>query len=178
MMKFLPTRVPARDLAASMRITYLDCSSGISGDMFLGALLDAGVPFALFEKTVADLNIGATLEISRVDRGGISATKLDVVVGGEKDMPREEYWKAVASEEAEDRGQGLGDSRQTARPHSHFHPHGETARHSHTEIHEPPHSQDDAHSHGHGRHLRPPPCAAHGLISRTWMKWASPPITR
>ena len=63
-----------------MRIAYLDCFSGISGDMFLGALLDAGVPFELFEKTVADLNVGATLERSRVDRGGISATKLDVIV--------------------------------------------------------------------------------------------------
>ncbi len=55
-----------------MRIAYLDCFSGISGDMFLGALLDAGVPFELLQKTVADLNIGAALEMSRVDRGGIS----------------------------------------------------------------------------------------------------------
>ena len=62
-----------------MRIAYLDCFSGISGDMFLGALLDAGVPFELFEKTVAALNLGASLELSRVDRGGISAAKLDVV---------------------------------------------------------------------------------------------------
>src|SRR5208282_5670357 len=75
-----------------MRIAYLDCFSGISGDMFLGALLDAGVPFELFEKTVAGLNIGATLALSRVDRAGISATKLDVIVGGEKDLPREEFW--------------------------------------------------------------------------------------
>ncbi len=88
-----------------MRIAYLDCFSGISGDMFLGALLDAGVPFALFEKTVADLNIGATLEISRVDRGGISATKLDVIVNGEKDLPREEFW--------ERQGQGTGVRGQT-----------------------------------------------------------------
>src|SRR5271154_925928 len=81
-----------------MRIAYLDCFSGISGDMFLGALLDAGVPFELFEKTVAELNIGATLERSRVDRSGISATKLDVIVDGEKDMPREEFWaQSVAS---------------------------------------------------------------------------------
>ena len=54
----------------SMRIAYLDCFSGISGDMFLGALLDAGVPFELLQKTVAELNIGASLEQSRVDRGG------------------------------------------------------------------------------------------------------------
>ena len=77
-----------------MRIAYLDCFSGISGDMFLGALLDAGVPFELLQKTVADLNIGAALEMSRVDRGGISGTKLDVIVDGEKDMPREEFWAA------------------------------------------------------------------------------------
>jgi pyridinium-3,5-bisthiocarboxylic acid mononucleotide nickel chelatase len=75
-----------------MRIAYLDCFSGISGDMFLGALLDAGVPFELLQKTVADLNIGAALELSRVDRAGIVAMKLDVVVNGEKDQPREEFW--------------------------------------------------------------------------------------
>ena len=75
-----------------MRIAYLECFSGISGDMFLGALLDAGVPFELFQKTVAALNIGAELEHTRVDRGGISATKLDVVVNGQKDVPREEFW--------------------------------------------------------------------------------------
>ncbi len=75
-----------------MRIAYLDCFSGISGDMFLAALLDAGVPFEFFQKTVAALNVGASLELSRMDRGGISAVKLDVIVGGVKDMPREEYW--------------------------------------------------------------------------------------
>ena len=92
-----------------MRIAYLDCFSGISGDMFLGALLDAGVPLELFQKTVADLNIGASLELSRVDRAGISAAKLDVVVNGEKDVPREEFW-------TDHRG---GDSHQHDRPHDH-----------------------------------------------------------
>lgn len=76
-----------------MRIGYLDCFSGISGDMFLGALLDAGVPFELFRETVATLNVGATLEVSRVDRAGIAATKLHVIVDGEPDVPREEYWE-------------------------------------------------------------------------------------
>jgi len=73
-----------------MRIAYLECFSGISGDMFLGALVDAGVPGALLEETVAALNLGARLEISRVDRSGISAAKVDVYARGEKDKPREQ----------------------------------------------------------------------------------------
>src|SRR5579864_7183680 len=72
-----------------MRIAYLDCFSGISGDMFLGALVDAGVPPAIFEEIIASLNIGARLEISRVNRSGISATKVDVIVNEIKDQPRE-----------------------------------------------------------------------------------------
>src|SRR5579864_5404688 len=75
-----------------MRIAYLECFSGISGDMFLAALVDAGVPPRVLEDTVAALGVGAKLEISRVMRSGISATKVDVWVNGEKDMPREEYW--------------------------------------------------------------------------------------
>jgi len=75
-----------------MRIAYLDCFSGISGDMFLGALVDAGVPFELLQRTVRALNIGAVLERTRVDRNGIFATKIDVVVDGKKDLPREEFW--------------------------------------------------------------------------------------
>ena len=59
-----------------MRIAYLDCFSGISGDMFLGALIDAGVPSELLEGTVAALGIDARLEVSRVVRSGISAAKV------------------------------------------------------------------------------------------------------
>ncbi|MGB6384640.1 MAG: nickel pincer cofactor biosynthesis protein LarC [Terriglobales bacterium] len=76
-----------------MRIAYLDCFSGISGDMFLGALIDAGVSPKLLEDTVAALDIGARLEISRVLRSGISATKVDVYSNGEKDLPREVFWE-------------------------------------------------------------------------------------
>ncbi len=80
-----------------MRIAYLECFSGMSGDMFLGALVDAGVPARVFEETVAALGVGAKLEISRVVRSGISATKVDVFVDGEKELPREEYWERQAS---------------------------------------------------------------------------------
>ncbi len=72
-----------------MRIAYLECFSGISGDMFLGALVDAGVSSELLQETVTALNVGARLEISRVIRSGISSTKVDVWIDGEKDAPRE-----------------------------------------------------------------------------------------
>src|SRR5450432_3822194 len=72
-----------------MRIAYLECFSGMSGDMFLGALVDAGVPANLLHETVAALDLGARLEISRVMRSGISATKVDVWVDVEKDKPRD-----------------------------------------------------------------------------------------
>jgi uncharacterized protein (TIGR00299 family) protein len=115
----------------SMRIAYLECFSGMSGDMFLGALVDAGVPARVLEETVTALGVGAKLEISRVVRSGISATKVDVYVDGEKDLPREEYWeKQQASEHSHEH-----------RGHSHSHP-GETW----TGVSAP-------HEHSHGRGL-------------------------
>jgi len=66
-----------------MRIAYLDCFSGISGDMFLGALVDAGVSPDLLRDTVRALNVGAELEFTKVLRNGIAATKVDVIVNGE-----------------------------------------------------------------------------------------------
>ncbi len=65
-----------------MRIAYLECFAGISGDMFLGALVDAGVDLKLLQETVTSLNVGATLDIEKVDRSGISATKVRVLVDG------------------------------------------------------------------------------------------------
>jgi uncharacterized protein (TIGR00299 family) protein len=62
-----------------MRIGYLECFSGISGDMLLGAMVDAGVPFACLEATTAALNVGARLEMHKVSRGGLAATKVDVI---------------------------------------------------------------------------------------------------
>src|ERR1017187_10460681 len=115
-----------------MRIAYLDGFSGISGDMFLGALMDAGVPFELFQQTVAALDLGITLEASRVDRNGISATKVDVIVNGRKALPREEFW-------AQKEGQGP----------EHTHAHGADHDHEHGHGHEHP----DQSLHSHGRNL-------------------------
>jgi uncharacterized protein (TIGR00299 family) protein len=95
-----------------MRIAYLECFSGMSGDMFLGALVDAGIPPQVLEATVAALGVGARLEVSRVVRSGISATKVDVWVGGEKDTPREQYWERHQHSHEDSHGRGLTEIRE------------------------------------------------------------------
>lgn len=104
--------------------------------MFLGALVDAGVAPEILQETVAALNIGARLEISRVMRSGISATKVDVWVGGEKDLPREEYWSRQSA------------AQQATAPHASSH------RDLHSQTHDHPHSHDHStpHEHNHGNH--------------------------
>src|ERR1700732_4592523 len=103
-----------------MRIGYLDCFSGISGDMFLGALINAGVSPKLLKDTVKALDIGARLEISKVERGGISATKVDVHANGEKDLPREVFWEQQENDHAHEHSQGH------SHDHSHAHDHEKT----------------------------------------------------
>ena len=51
--------------------------------MLLGALVDVGVPAEKLEETAAGLGIGAVLRVSRVNRSGIQAVKVDVLVDGE-----------------------------------------------------------------------------------------------
>jgi uncharacterized protein (TIGR00299 family) protein len=62
-----------------MKAMYLDCFSGISGNMFLGALLDAGVPEQHLREELKKLPVsGYEIQIERVKKCGISATYLDV----------------------------------------------------------------------------------------------------
>jgi uncharacterized protein (TIGR00299 family) protein len=64
-----------------MRIAYFDCFSGISGDMFVSALLDAGLKIEILEKELNKLNLsGYQLEVNKVLKKGISASQFKVKI--------------------------------------------------------------------------------------------------
>jgi pyridinium-3,5-bisthiocarboxylic acid mononucleotide nickel chelatase len=61
------------------RVLYFDCFSGISGDMTLGALLDAGLPLDELKRALGSLALpGVHIHVDRVLRTGVSATKFTV----------------------------------------------------------------------------------------------------
>jgi uncharacterized protein (TIGR00299 family) protein len=72
-----------------MRVAYLDCFSGVAGDMFLGALLDAGLPLAALRAELEKLGLSEfRLEAQRTWREALQGTKVDVVIEPSGGAPR------------------------------------------------------------------------------------------
>ena len=68
------------------RLLYFDCFSGISGDMVLGALVDAGLPMVKLTEALGSLAVdGYLVHAERVLRAGVSATKFIVHEHGARD---------------------------------------------------------------------------------------------
>lgn len=60
-------------------IGWIDGQAGASGDMLLGALVDAGVPLTVLQQAIDALDLGITLVAADVTRGGLGALKVDVL---------------------------------------------------------------------------------------------------
>src|SRR2546428_4422974 len=61
------------------RVLYFDCFSGISGDMALGALIDAGLPLDQLNRALGSLALADThIHADRVLRAGVSAINFNV----------------------------------------------------------------------------------------------------
>jgi len=81
-----------------MRIAYLDCQSGVSGDMLLGALVDGGLELAQLQGEIDKLRIeGVHLEARAVSRNAVAGTQISVRLHGHEIEPTQEHHIDLAS---------------------------------------------------------------------------------
>ena len=113
------------------KILYLECSSGISGDMTVGALLDLGASRERLEQALSSLGIGGyALHFGRTKKCGIDAFDFDV----ELTQPEGGH--------SHSHGEGCGHDHGHGEECGHSHSHGEECGHDHG------HSEGHGHSHG------------------------------
>jgi uncharacterized protein (TIGR00299 family) protein len=111
-----------------MKTLYLDLFSGISGDMFIGALIDLGVDARQLEQELGKLALnGYHLHVSRGHKGSIEGVKFDVHLEDEHDH---------------------------AHSHTHTHSHSSAhTTHAHGHSHSSAHGHSHAHEHEHSRNF-------------------------
>ena len=109
------------------RTLYLECNSGLSGDMFTAALLDLGADEAVLRKALASLPLdGFDIKIYRVKKSRLDACDFDVVLD------------AAHENHDHDMAYLYGDDHAHCHVHEHHHDHD--------------HTHGDAHDHAHGDH--------------------------
>ena len=123
---------------AAGKTVYFDCFSGASGDMFLGAMLDLGLPIEGLRAALGSLAIEyGQVTADRVLRAGVSATKFSAR-SGDAAPPRE---PVRAGEHGHRQHHGHHHDHGPSHDHSHGHDHG----------HDHPHGQGSA-AHRHAHH--------------------------
>lgn len=110
-------------------LAYLDCVTGIAGDMCLGALVHAGVPLDFLKEQLDKLEISHefSLRAEIVRRNGQAATRVFV---------------DLADHHTNDRVQELNHKHDHSHRHSHDHPHSHSHDHLHSHSHSHLHSSD------------------------------------
>lgn len=120
-----------------MKTLYLDIFSGISGDMFIGALLDLGVPFEQLERELGKLHLhDFHLHAARKHKSSIEGVKFDV----------------HTHEHEHGHHHDDDDHHHEHHEHDHDHPHDHGHSHQHGHSHEHGHSHSHTHAHSHGGH--------------------------
>jgi pyridinium-3,5-bisthiocarboxylic acid mononucleotide nickel chelatase len=117
-----------------MKTLYIDCISGISGDMFIGALLDAGADPALLEEELKKLHFEDEYRLAwkKVIKNGITSTKFDVVLTQTDHLHEHDHHHH--------------------HEHDHDHAHEHNHDHNHQHVHDHEHSHDHQHTHDHHHH--------------------------
>lgn len=126
-----------------MRILYFDCFSGISGDMTIAALLDAGGDFSNLQNELQKLPLQGEyeLKVDKVVKNGITSTKFDVLLNNEAHSH---------SHHNHTHGHDHEDKHNHAHTHNHTHDHAHTHDHHHNHDHNHAHTHDHDHAHEHG----------------------------
>ncbi|MGN7395402.1 LarC family nickel insertion protein [Peribacillus frigoritolerans] len=135
-----------------MRTLYFDCFSGISGDMVIGALIDAGADPVQMEEELKKLNMDEEYNLSwgKVVKNGITSTKFDVILTSKSDQTHEHSH----SHELE-HSHGHSHSHELEHSHGHSHSHEHEHRHGHSHSHGHEHSLGHEHNHSHVPHSHP-----------------------
>ena len=122
-----------------MNKLYLECYSGISGDMTVGALLDLGADKIVLENALNSLPIdGFEIKISKVSKSGLDACDFDVILDEDNHDHDMEYLHGEGHIHVQ-----------------HHHNHGEEDFHQHIHHHEDiNHTHSHEHHHGHGHSHR------------------------
>lgn len=127
---------------------YLECNYGISGDMAVAALLDAGADRTVLEKALASIPVkGFKTEIKRVEKNGVSCLDFNVILDSEHENHDHDMNYLFGHESAE-HNHGHGEHF-----HGHTHHHSEAEEHSHAAQHEIHHGEqvhyEQVHHHEH-----------------------------
>ncbi|MGF1657772.1 MAG: nickel pincer cofactor biosynthesis protein LarC [Verrucomicrobiales bacterium] len=131
-----------------MKMIYLDCSTGVSGDMLIGSLIDLGVKPSALEWELGKLGVPLHCHFGRVDRRGIMGVSFHV------------HGEDEACETHGTHGHPHQHSPEHSHGHGEEHPHGEVRElkndHHHDVDHHPHghehHHEEPAHSHDHHSH--------------------------
>ncbi|MFS0823452.1 LarC family nickel insertion protein [Bacillus sp. 1P02SD] len=124
-----------------MKTLYFDCFSGISGDMVIGALLDAGGDPQKLVEELKKLHFEDEYELTwkKVVKNGITSTKFDVILKNEIKLHTHHH-------------DHDHDDHVDQHHHVHDHHHEHTHYHEHEHIHTHEHSHEHHHGHGHDHH--------------------------